>query len=55
MRGLKNNGRLLCYPGTSFAPLILDGANTQTHTHTDMATPRPTRPSGAELVKMGIL
>ena len=35
MRGLKNNGRLLCSPGTSFAPLGLDGANRQTDTQTD--------------------
>ena len=51
MRGLKNNGRLLCSPGTSFAPLGLGGAHRHTDRTTDMATPRPTRPSGAELVK----
>ena len=38
MRGLKNNGRLLCSPGTSFAPLGLDGANTQTHPQTHTRT-----------------
>ena len=31
---------------------VLDGTDTQTDIQTDMATPRPTRPSGAELVKM---
>ena len=35
MRGLKNNGRLLCSPGTSFAPLGPDGANTQNDRQTD--------------------
>ena len=35
MRGLKNNGRLLCSPGTSFAPLGLDGANKHTDRQTD--------------------
>ena len=34
MRGLKKNGSLLCSPGTSFAPLGLDGANTQTDRQT---------------------
>ena len=38
MRGLKNNGILLCSPGTSFGPLGLDGANKQTNTHGDSMT-----------------
>ena len=33
MRGLKNNGRLLCSPGTSFAPLGLNGAEPHTDGH----------------------
>ena len=38
MRSLTNNGRLLCSPGTSFAPLGLNDTNTQTHTHTHTHT-----------------
>ena len=46
--------------GDCFAPLgppllpwdLMAQTDTQTDTQTDMVTPRPTRPSGAELVKM---
>ena len=46
--------------GDCFAPLgppllpwdSMAQTHKQTHTQTDMATPRPTRPSGAELVKI---
>ena len=32
-----------------------NGADRQTHIQRDMATPRPTRPRGAELVKIALL
>ena len=49
--------------GDCFAPLgppllpwdSMAQTHTQTHRQTDMATPRPSRPSGAELVKMALL
>ena len=37
MRGLINNGKLLCSPGTSFAPLGSDGAKPARHAHVDFS------------------
>ena len=51
-RGVPPKKRLLCSPGTSIAPLGLDGTEPLNHTRTDMATLWLNQPSGADSVKI---